>query len=77
VLLLTAHALFSPAARLPLCRGEKSAYELESRKCSWRDGTQHRQHQQLQQPHSATKATAMKLAHVANESQCNCCSYWS
>jgi hypothetical protein len=42
---------FSPEARLPLFRGEKSVYELESRKCSWRDGTQHRQHQQLQQPH--------------------------
>ena len=68
---------FPPAARLPLFRGEKSAYELESRKCSWRDGTQHRQHQQLQQPHSATKATAMKSAHVANASQCNYCSYCS
>jgi hypothetical protein len=68
---------FSPAARLPLFRGEKSAYELQSRKCSWRDGTQHRQHQQLQQPHSTTKATAMKSAHVANASQCNYCSYCS
>jgi hypothetical protein len=61
----------------PLFRGEKSAYELESRKCSWRDGTQHRQHHQLQQPHSATKATAMKSAHVANASQCNYCIYCS
>jgi hypothetical protein len=41
-LLLTVHAIFPTAAWLPLFRGEKSAYELESRKCSWRDGTQHR-----------------------------------